>query len=162
MERHLRSALIALVLFVLQTVFVPFMMLGGVVPDLLLIWVVYTALRRGQVEAMVAGFAVGLLQDVTTTQFFGLAALAKTLAGFTAGYFFNENRTAQTLGSYRFLLIVATASIVQNLIYFAIFFQGADVPVVPTTLHFTLATTFYTTAVGLLAMFAFSRKSLAA
>ncbi len=158
MERYLRSAFVLIILLVVQTVFVPFMILRGVVPDVLLIWVVYIALRRGQVEATVVGFIVGLLQDVTATQFLGLAALAKTIAGFAAGYFYNENQTEQTLSSYRFVMIVVVCSLIHNVVYFTIFLQGAGVPLVSTMLQFSFTTALYTSALSFLPMFAFARK----
>jgi len=158
MERHLRSILIVLGLLLLQTTFVPLLSLGGTVPDLLLIWVVYTALRRGQVETTIAGFLVGLLQDLVSTQLFGLAALSKTVAGFLAGYFYNENKIDQTLGTYRFLLVVGSCSIAHDAIYFLIFLQGTDVSPILAATQFTLATTAYTMAVSALPMFAFSRR----
>src|SRR3990172_6141800 len=120
MERHLRSILIVLGLLLLQTTFVPLLSLGGTVPDLLLIWVVYTALRRGQVET--------------------------TIAGFLVGYFYNENKIDQTLGTYRFLLVVGSCSIAHDAIYFLIFLQGTDVSPILAATQFTLATTAYTMA----------------
>lgn len=158
MERRFQSILIVLGLLLLQTTFIPLLSLGGMVPDLLLIWVVYTGLKRGQIETTIAGFAVGLLQDLVSTQFFGLAALSKTVAGFLSGYFFNENKTDQTLGTYRFLLVVGVCSIGHNIIYFLIFLQGTDISPILATTQFTLATTAYTMAVSALPMFAFSRR----
>lgn len=158
MERYLRTSLVALLLLLLQTTFVPYLSVDGYGPDLLLIWVVYIAIRRGQVEAAIAGFLIGLLQDVTTTQFFGLAALGKTVSGFAAGYFFNENKTAQTLGTYRFVLIIFLASLIHNILYYMIFFQGTEVSLVAATLQFSIVTGFYTSVLGLLPMFVFARK----
>lgn len=161
MERHLRSALIVLGLVLLQMIFMPYLAIGGFLPDLLLIWVVFTALRYGQIEAMVAGFVVGLFQDLLATQLLGLAALSKTLAGFLGGYFFNENKTDQTLGSYQFLLIVGLCSLVHNIVYYTVFLQGSDVPLAWTVILFSLATTLYTGAISALPMFAFARKAMA-
>lgn len=158
MNRYLRSSLAALALLLSQAIFIPFLSLGGYVPDVLLIWVVYIALRRGQVEAAISGFAIGLLQDLTTTQFFGLAALAKTVAGFTAGYFFNENKTEQTLSSYRFVLITSLASMIHCILYYMIFFQGAEVSLVAATLRLGFFTALYTSLISLLPMFVFARK----
>ena len=158
MEYYLRSALIALGLLILQTTFIPFLSVGGFLPDLFVIWVVYVAIRRGQLEAAVAGFAVGLLQDAVTTQFFGLAALSKTVCGFAAGYFYNENNTEHTLGSYRFILIVLLCSLIHNFIYYGIFLQGVQDSVLATMLEFSLATSVYTGIVSVLPMFTFVRK----
>jgi rod shape-determining protein MreD len=154
---YVRSALVVFGLLIVQTVFVSTLAIDGIVPDLLLIWVVYFALVRGQLQATVAGFAVGLIQDLVTTQFFGLAALAKTIAGFVGGYFFNDNKTELTLGTYRFVVIVFICSMVHNLIYFGIFFQGQS-PVLLRLLQFSITTTLYTGAVSALPMFGFSRK----
>jgi rod shape-determining protein MreD len=158
MEYYLRSTFVALALLILQTTFVPFLSIQGYVPDLLLIWVVYYAIRRGQLEATVAGFAAGLLQDLISTQFLGLAAFSKTITGFAAGYFYNENNTEQTLSSYRFLLVVLICSVLHNVIYFAIFLQGGEGSLVTVLLESTVATSLYTVALGVLPMFAFARK----
>ena len=158
MERYLRSSLIALLLLVLQTTVVPFLSLGGFLPDLLLVWLVFIAIRRGQVEAALSGFVVGFLQDVTTTQFFGLAALAKTVGGFAAGYFFNENTTEETLSTYRFALIVLLAAFIHDGVYYAIFFQGSDAPLVLSTLRASFFSALYTGLAALLPIFFYARK----
>ena len=158
MEHYIRSALVALALLLLQTTFLPLLSIGGFVPDVFLIWVVYVAVRRGQMEATVTGFIVGLLQDAVAMQFFGLSALTKTIAGFVAGYFFNDNSTEQTLGSYRFLTIIALASFVHNIIYYGVFLQGIQDSVFITTIEFSVFTGLYTVLMGVFPMFTFVRK----
>jgi rod shape-determining protein MreD len=158
MEHYVRSVFAILVLLLLQTTFVPFLSINGFLPDVLLIWVVYIAVTRGQLEATVTGFAVGLLQDAVAIQFFGLSALTKTLAGFIAGYFFNENITEQTLGSYRFLLIVSLSSFVHNILYYGIFLQGIQDALFTTMIEFSVAASLYTALMGVFPMFTFVRK----
>jgi rod shape-determining protein MreD len=158
MQPYIRSALVVIGLLLLQTTFLPFIAVGGYLPDLFILYLVYSALRRGQIETTISGFIIGLLQDIITTQFFGLAALSKTIAGFVAGYFFNENTAEQTLGSYRYVLLVALCSIVHNLIYFIIFFQGSTSSVFISTIECTLGITLYTCIISVLPMFFFSRK----
>lgn len=158
MKRYARASAVVLALLLLQTTFVPIIMVEGATPDVLLIWVVYTSLRRGQIEGTIAGFLVGLIEDLTTTQFFGLAALSKTLSGFIVGYFFNENKTFQTLGTYRLPLIVALASAINGIVYFPIFLLGSDALTLETVLINILSTTLYTTMISVLPMFAFSRR----
>jgi rod shape-determining protein MreD len=158
MERFLRSAGIVLVLLIVQTTFIPYLAIGGIIPDILMPWLVYTALRRGKIEAAGYGFGVGLFQDLVTTKFLGLAALAKTISSFTAGYYVNENTTEQTLGSYRYVLIVLLSCFVHDVVYFAVFFQGMEGSLVVRVLQFSLASSLYTGVVSLLPMFAFSQK----
>jgi rod shape-determining protein MreD len=158
MQTYIRSAFIVISLVLLQTTFIPFISLSGYLPDLFILYLVYIALRRGQIEATISGFIIGLLQDIIAIKFFGLAALSKTVAGFVAGYFFNENTTEQTLGSYRYLLLIGMCSIVHNFVYFAIFFQGSENTILFSTLESTLGMTLYTCIIGFLPMFFFSRK----
>lgn len=157
MGRHLRSAAIVLVLAVLQATFLPLLSVNGVVPDILILWVVYNGIRRGQIEGVTGGFLVGLLQDLVTTQFFGLASLTKSVAGFMAGYFCNENKTALTLGTYRYLLILGACSLAHNLLYYVIFLLGAEPTGSLMAVTLSISTAAYTVAVGSLLMFAFSR-----
>jgi hypothetical protein len=90
----------------------------------------------------------------------GLTALAKTAGGFTAGYFFNENKTLQTLGSYRFILIIFFVSLVHNLIYFVIFLQGSSAHWWQAILLYGLPAALYTAAFGLIPAFVFARRTL--
>jgi rod shape-determining protein MreD len=157
MERYLWSAATVVALLILQTTFIPFLSLSGILPDLLLIWVVVFAIRRGQVEGMVAGFIVGLLEDLLMTQFFGLSALTKTIAGFAAGYFFNENKTVQTLGTYRLVLIILGISFLHNVVRAGIFLQGSATLSFPAVMELSVASACYTAALGALPMFYYSR-----
>lgn len=152
--------LLSLLFIALDSIVVKFLAIAGIVPDLLLIWIVYVAIREGQIAGTVAGFLIGLAMNLmgTTNGILGIAALAKTFAGFTAGYFFNENKTNTILGGYQFIVIVAVASVVHNTIYFIIFLQGSGLSWMQSILYYGVPTTLYTAALTLLPMFAFARK----
>ena len=64
--------------------------LWGVVPDVVLLYVAYVALRRGRVAGAVTGFWTGLLMDFINPATFGANALLKTLMGFVVGLFRSE------------------------------------------------------------------------
>lgn len=150
------------ILFVLvQTTIARYLAIENIAPDLLLIWVVYLALREGQSAATAAGFFLGLLFDLISGKdgMLGLAALCKTVAGFAAGYFYNENKISQILGGYQFILVVTVASIVHNVLYFIIFLQGTEVGWLDAVVLYGFPTTVYTAALALLPMFVFSRRS---
>jgi rod shape-determining protein MreD len=150
------------VLFVLlQTTLARYLAIESIAPDLLLIWVVYLALREGQIAATTAGFFLGLVFDLVSGKdgMLGLAALSKTVAGFVAGYFYNENKITQILAGYQFILVVAVASIVHNVLYFRVFLQGTEVGWLDAVMLYGFPTTIYTAALALLPMFVFSRRS---
>ncbi len=160
-SRQFKYFLVALILIVIQTQIVRLLSLEGITPDILTIWIVYLALKNGQFAATIWGFAVGLLFDLTTGSFIGLSALTKTVCGFTAGFFYSENKTPLTLGSYRYLVIVLIASLVQNTLYFLIYTQGSEIGLLRAVFQVGLATTFYTATLTLIPMFAFARRRFA-
>ncbi|MGE5315211.1 MAG: rod shape-determining protein MreD [Acidobacteriota bacterium] len=158
MPHSIRIILITVLLVALQTTLIPFLSVANIIPDILLIWVVYTALQSGQIPATVLGFSAGLLVDLLSGQFLGLSALSKTIVGFAAGYFYNDNKVDFTIARYQFLIIVALMSFIHNLIYFTVFVQGTDIGLIAAMLRFGLFATIYTTAVALLPWFVFTRK----
>jgi rod shape-determining protein MreD len=158
MTPRVRYAVIALALFLVQMTFVPLIPVAGFTPDLLILWLVAVGVRRGRLEATLGGFLVGLLHDLTTTQFLGLAALSKSVTGYAAGSFFNENTAEQTLGSYRFVLTTLMLSVLHNVLYYSIFYQGVERSVVIATLASTIGTSLYSGVIAILPMFWFSRR----
>jgi rod shape-determining protein MreD len=158
MNRHVKYALVSVLLIILQTTLVHLLNLEGIIPDILAIWVIYIALMNGQMEGTLWGFGIGLVLDMTTPDFIGLSALAKTICGFLAGYFYNENKTRMVLGSYRFVLIVFFVTLIQNIIYFIIFTRGSDIDLAHAVFQFGLTTALYTSIVTLFPVFIFSRK----
>jgi len=153
----IRYAVITVILILIQTTFLRFISVGGVTPDAIVLWIVYLALRFGQIHATVAGFVLGLLLDVIGGDFIGLSALSKTVSGFVAGYFYNEEKMEQTLASYRYAVLTMLVSIVHNVIYFSIFVQGSEMPFWRTLFLYGMATTAYTSVLSFLPIFGFSR-----
>lgn len=158
MQRYLRYGAVTLLLLILQTTIVPFTSVANIIPDILLVWIVYVAVKHGQIPATVLGFTVGLFMDLTSGQFIGLSALSKTVAGFLAGYFYNENKIDYIIGSHQFLTIVGISSLFHNIIYFVIFVQGSEIGFWTAIFRFGIFSTVYTTAIAILPVLAFSRK----
>lgn len=154
--------ILSLLLVVLDSTLMKFLAIANIVPDILVIWIVYIAVREGQMAGTTAGFFIGLAAAMTGTSegMFGLAPLAKTIAGFIAGYFYNENKMYNTLGGYQFIVIVGFSSLVHNILYFIIFLQGSGLSWTQSVLSYGVPSTAYTTVVALLPMFAFARKSM--
>ncbi len=155
---QVKYCFISLVIIILQSQLMRLLSLEGITPDILMIWIVIIALRDGQLSGTLWGFGIGLAFDFITGNFIGLSALTKTLCGFIAGYFYNENKTNMTLSSYRFIIIVLIVSMLHNTVYFTIFTQGTEISLVRAVLVAGLATALYTASVSLLPMFYFSRK----
>jgi rod shape-determining protein MreD len=107
MARPFLLLVISLAVLLVQTTAIPFVAVAIV--RILSVWIVYLGIARGPVTASTAGFFLGLTLDILAGEdgMLGLSSLTKAVAGFLAGYTFNENKTAQTLSSAQFPVIVA-------------------------------------------------------
>ncbi|MCX5800511.1 MAG: rod shape-determining protein MreD [Candidatus Eisenbacteria bacterium] len=109
------------VAFLLQGSIVGFAAIGPVRPDLLLGSVTYIALRKGPFHATVAGFLVGLFQDLSFGGGLGLNSFCKSVIGFAAG------RVSSGLYKERYwtqVVVITCSVVVHDLIYFAILHPG--------------------------------------
>lgn len=156
--RFVVYAVVALLLNVVHVVFLRFVAVSSVTPDLLLILTVWIAIVEGQFTGMIAGFLAGLLFDVVSADVLGSNALAKTAAGFVAGYFWREGYAMQTIGSYRFLLVVALAGGVHNLLYYFFYVRPMQISFGMFFLKYGVATTLYTTVAAVFPMLYVNRR----
>jgi rod shape-determining protein MreD len=160
MRRTIADIALSLLFLIVQTTVIRHIAIGTIVPDIVLVWIVYLGITRGHAHATIAGFLLGFLLDILSgpESMLGLSSLAKSVAGFATGYTFNANKTEQTLSGLTFVLILFGVSLVHNLLYFLIFLQGIDFSWNDVVLFHGLPTTIYTTAVGLVPLFVFARK----
>ncbi len=157
MKRHAGYVFKAVVLLIVQANLVDMVSLKGITPDLLLIFIVYLAVKEGQMYALPWGFFLGLVLDLSTGTVIGLSALSKTVAAFTAGYFYSENKITMTLATYRFLLLVFFTAFIHNAIYFVIFTMGGDIGFLGAVFGVGLASALFTTTVAILPMLVSAR-----
>ena len=84
----MRSAVALAAIFgalALQTTLAGLVIRGTAAIDLVLIVVVYIALKSGPVTGLLAGTVAGLIQDALSNPILGIGGLAKTMVGFLAG-----------------------------------------------------------------------------
>lgn len=110
-----KPLIVFLPILVIQLVVIPFIEIGGIVPDLILILLVFYTLQFGQIFGTVFGSAVGLIFDLVSGSILGSMMFSKTLSGFIAGYFYNENKINSTIKSYLFVLIVLLCSTIDSM-----------------------------------------------
>jgi rod shape-determining protein MreD len=157
MKRHAGYVVKALILLVVQANLPDIISIRGIAPDLLLIYLVYLAVKEGQMYTLPWGFLLGLVLDLTTGTVIGLSALSKTVAAFTAGYFYSENKIGMILGTYRFLLYVLVTAFVHNAIYFAVFTLGSDIGFFGAVFGVGLASALFTTTIAIVPMLVSAR-----
>jgi rod shape-determining protein MreD len=69
----------------LQTTILDYLSISGVVPDLVLIFVVFFALLNKVYPGTIYGFCCGLLEDLYLGRFIGINAISKGLTAFIIG-----------------------------------------------------------------------------
>lgn len=102
-------------LLLIQIIVVPLISIDGFVPDVILILLVFYTLKKGQLYGTLLGFIFGLFIDLITGSLIGSSMFSKTLTGFIAGYFYNENKIDIYFKSYTFLLILFLCSVLDNI-----------------------------------------------
>lgn len=79
------AAVAILLALAAQTTLSNVMARGGTTIDLVLIVVVYIAIKSGAATGVLAGTVAGLIQDSLSSGVLGIGGLAKTIVGFLAG-----------------------------------------------------------------------------
>src|ERR1041385_620784 len=97
---YLIEAAVAILAVIIQVVASSFVSILGAVPDLALIFVVWTVIKRGQLWAEITGFGLGLLLDIFSSGTLGSHSLSYTIVGFLLGYFFNEDMIEKRLRNW--------------------------------------------------------------
>jgi rod shape-determining protein MreD len=106
-----------LFLSVIQVTVVPLIAIGSVIPDLLIILIVMFSLKFGQFYGTFFGTITGLFFDFVSGGILGSAMFAKTISGFLAGFFFNENKIEYNTATLFLSLIVFLISTVDSFFY---------------------------------------------
>ena len=146
--RAIAYAIIALFMFVIHLVFLNFIQIAGITPNLLIILCVFIALFEGQFFGVFAGFLIGFFFDIVSGDVMGINAFTKITAAFIAGFFYKENKIEQIIKSYNFLILVFFSSFIHNIIYFIFYIKGTNISFFNFFLKYGLATSFYTTVIS--------------
>jgi rod shape-determining protein MreD len=102
---------------IIQLTVIPFISIQGVVPNLILIAVVYFSIANGQIFGTVTGASYGLVYDLISGSLVGSNMLSNTVAGFIAGYFSGETKREKYLYTYSFSLVVLISALIDAMIF---------------------------------------------
>ena len=148
MNRFLPTAAAILGAALLQVGLAPYLAIGGVVPNILLIVVVTLALVEGPVSGATAGFAAGLIFDLLGSGPVGPMALVLAVTGYMAGML-HEHMFAE--GWLLPLTVLAIASLSSSIAYGLILdLLGVGGPFLLTFFTKMLPEAIYDTALALL------------
>lgn len=157
---YLIESAVALLLVIVQVLASHYLSLGGAMPDLVLIFLAYIIITRGQVFAEVAGFLLGLALDILSSGTLGAHALALTLVGFLLGYFYSEELAKQRLRNWPFLLFVFAGSVIANLVYYFFFTAGSGMSFIAYATERGGLGALFTIIAAIIPMYYWSRRPL--
>ena len=104
--------------FLLQMIVAPKISFGDIGPDFTLLLVAYFAMNRPPVQGALAGFVIGLFQDLFNPELLGLNALTKSVTGYGLGVAATKAEPDSTL----FLAaLLGAAALGHDIIYLLIF-----------------------------------------
>jgi rod shape-determining protein MreD len=159
---HIKYAALLVLLIIVQKTLIWLIAVTSydVTPDLVLIGLVHIGMKQGKIYGSVGGFIVGLIIDFISFSFIGLMALSKATAGFLSGFFSNKEKVERYLNTYQFVIIILFCSIVHNIVYFTIYFQGASLGFSDILLRYVFPTSVYTAIFAIIPVIFERRKRI--
>ncbi len=155
--RNIKWILLFLFCILLQSIIVDnFLLIKGNRPDIVVITLVFFGLEFGNVNAIIAGFLVGLIQGLGFfgDSFIGLDSLANSVTGFYVGFFQKSKKKSNPLF---FLIILLSSCLIHDILYFYISYFGSESDIFLIILKSVLPTSLYTSIVGMMLFYSFKR-----
>lgn len=123
----IKPILLFIPLAALQLVLLPLVFINDIGPNIIVILICFFTLKYGQLYGTLLGFVLGFLLDLISANMLGAFMLSFTIAGFIAGYFFNENKIEINTASFAFVFIVSLCAILSSFIYTAVASSNSDI-----------------------------------
>ncbi len=143
------SILVSLLLFSVQFVLIPFVSIQGVIPNLVVIYVVLFSLKHGQFNGTLFGFVIGFFFDLFSSGLIGCAMLSLTISGFVAGYFYKDDYFEIISNIKLFVLVVFISASMFFILYSLFGLNETEIHKRFSLTLFALFSAFYTTLFSL-------------
>ena len=148
MKTKVALGIILLIVAALQSTWVPFWEIKGIMPNLPLILVVFVSLLKGEKYGAIMGMLTGLLMDFDSAKYIGLNMLSMLLVGFFVA------RTMERFYKANYI-IPLTATAIGSLIYYAsflffAFLARAGIPFWQNLISYAIPATLYNMVLAML------------
>ena len=155
MRTHGPWILIVIAAGLIETTMLPTIRIQGVVPDLILILVVYFAIAEGSERGMYTGLLGGILQDVFANTGVGHHVLCLVVVGFVVGRMASRLITDNPAVK---VMTVLAASIIHGFLYLAIeYIQKVDADAAVMMSYSIMPQAFYTAVITPVVFFLVAR-----
>ncbi len=148
MRSGLRLPALLFLAWLAQAALVPFVSIGAIQPDLVLVVVAVQAIAGGPATGALAGFFGGLLQDLLAPSSVGVGALVKTVTGYSLG---RVDRTLLGDNAVLPAIMIAVMSFISQSAYLGLLLlAGEPVAFLSYLPGVVLPSALYTAIIGLL------------
>jgi rod shape-determining protein MreD len=146
------DTILLIVLCIIQQYAVSRLVIFGVFPDIVTIYIAFTAIRYGQKQGTTYGFMAGIATGILSGSI-GTETLTKTIEGFVAGYFYipEDSHASSRQKKQLYYKGVLLASVIGRVLYTLMI----NVLSLPTTLHMTYSIGVATLLTMIVAVFAY-------
>lgn len=158
--KHFIPVLFFLPVVLVQLTIVPLISVQEVVPDLLLIAVVYFSISFGQIFGTFTGAAYGLVFDLISGSLIGSNMLSKTIAGFIAGYFSGETKRDKYLYTYSFIIVVFLTGLINATIFSFFSVIDFNTNILLVLFNHALLPSIYTSLISILIVLIPSKRTI--
>ena len=146
MSLNVRFSAVLIFGWLCQAAVVPFISLGPIKPDLILIIVATLGFIDGPAIGAAGGFLGGLLQDLLTARSVGVEALIKTLVGYFSG---QVERTILGDSALMPMFAIGAVSLVSQTLYIGLaFLVGEPIEFFPAMGGVVVPSALYTALIG--------------
>ncbi len=115
------NVLIASALVLLQSTFMHYIAVYGVIPDMVLIFILFVSLKEGSRKGEILGFSAGLLVDFLSLAPLGFHGLVYAVIGFFAGLPNRNVSTESLLTQTLFITLAITVKYILSSLLIAVF-----------------------------------------
>jgi rod shape-determining protein MreD len=145
--KYLKYLLLFFLLIVLQVTLVPALSFYGMQPDLLFLLLIFLCFHEGPAAGLLAGFAIGLMQDAYNPTHLGENALVKTVLGYLAGWMDEKIMRIEPLVR---VLLLGVAYVLHEVFYYFLSHQSSFAGFGHFSYRYLLGNLAYTMLLGFL------------
>jgi rod shape-determining protein MreD len=149
LNRIVLPFIIMLFLISVQFIVIPFISIYNVVPNVVLIFLLFYTIRFGQISGMLFAFVVGIFFDFFSGGLIGSSAFAFTASVFIAGYFYKEDFRDVIYNVKMFVTLVFVTATLFFILYSVLGVPSGEVDVLSGVLWYSLYSGIYTTLFAL-------------
>ena len=158
-QRIFIPILISFILIVIQLVVVPLISINGIVPNVVLIYLLFNSLKQGQIVGTIFAFFIGFIYDFSSGGLIGSGMFAFTIAAFVAGYFYKDS-FIEIIKNIKILIsLIVLSSILFFFFYSVLGNNGAILQNHFSDFMFSILSALYTTLLALSIYFFRWKKS---